>query len=77
MQTVLLISKNLRYCGVPKKGIIYVNSGFKTISNIKVSDIQGKSIAEKESVKATTSSIQNSRDYNQIVIVKVNTDDNQ
>ena len=58
-------------------GVIYVNSGAKMMSNIKVFDIQGRLIAEQKSVKANTTSIQNLKASNQVLIVKVTTDDNQ
>ena len=58
-------------------GVIYVNSGAKTINNIKVFDILGRVVAERNNVKANTTSIQNLRASNQVLIVKVTTDDNQ
>ena len=58
-------------------GVIYVNSGAKMMSNIKVFDIQGRLITEQKSVKANTTSIQNLKASNQVLIVKVTTDDNQ
>ncbi len=58
-------------------GVIYVTSGSKTMNNIKVFDIQGRLIAEQKSVKANTTSIQNLKASNQVLIVKVTTDDNQ
>jgi hypothetical protein len=58
-------------------GVIYVNSGAKTMNNIKVFDIQGRVVAEQRSVKANTTSIQNLKASNQVLIVKVTTDDNQ
>lgn len=58
-------------------GVIYVNSGAKTMNNIKVFDIQGRLIAEQKSVKANTTSIQNLKASNQVLIVKVTTDDNK
>jgi hypothetical protein len=58
-------------------GVIYVNSGAKTINNIKVFDILGRVVAERNNVKANTASIQNLRASNQVLIVKVTTDDNQ
>jgi len=58
-------------------GAIYVNSGAKMMNNIKVFDIQGRLIAEQKSVKGNTSSIQNLSARNQVLIVKVTTDDNQ
>jgi hypothetical protein len=58
-------------------GVIYVNSGAKMMNNIKVFDIQGRVVAEQKSVKTNTTSIQNLRASNQVLIVKVTTDDNQ
>lgn len=57
-------------------GVIFVNSGIKMISNVKVFDIQGRVVSELNNVKANTTSIQNLRVSNQILIVKVTTDDN-
>ncbi len=57
-------------------GVIYVNSGAKTISNVKVFDIQGRLIAERNNVKANTTSFLNLKSSNQVLIVKVTTDDN-
>jgi hypothetical protein len=58
-------------------GVIYVNSGAKMMNNIKVFDIQGRLVAERNNVKANTTSIQNLKASNQVLIVKVTTDDNQ
>jgi hypothetical protein len=58
-------------------GVIYVHSGAKTMNNIKVFDIQGRVVAEQKSIKANTTSIQNLKASNQVLIVKVTTDDNQ
>jgi hypothetical protein len=58
-------------------GVIYVNSGAKMMNNIKVFDIQGRVVAERNNVKANTTSIQNLKASNQVLIVKVTTDDNQ
>jgi hypothetical protein len=58
-------------------GVIYVNSGAKMMNNVKVFDIQGRVVAERNNVKANTTSIQNLKASNQVLIVKVTTDDNQ
>jgi hypothetical protein len=58
-------------------GVIYVNSGAKMMNNIKVFDIQGRVVAEQKNLKANTTSIQNLRASNQVLIVKITTDDNQ
>lgn len=57
-------------------GILYVNSGTKAISNVKVFDVQGRLIAEQKNVKATTAVIQNLKAKNQVLIVKVTGEDN-
>ncbi|QBN20017.1 T9SS sorting signal type C domain-containing protein [Flavobacterium nackdongense] len=57
-------------------GGIYVNSGAKTMNNIKVFDIQGRLVAERNNMKSNTCSIQNLKASNQILIVKVTTEDN-
>ena len=59
------------------KGVIYVNSGAKMMNNITVFDIQGRLVAERNNVKANTTSIQNLKASNQVLIVKVTTEDNQ
>ncbi len=56
---------------------LYVNSGAVAIANIKVFDIQGRLIAERKNVKSNTTSIYNLKASNQVLIVKVTTDDNQ
>ena len=58
-------------------GLIYVNSKAKMMNNIKVFDIQGRLLAERKNVKSNVTSIQNLSASNQILIVKVTTDDNQ
>jgi hypothetical protein len=58
-------------------GVIYVNSGAKMMNNIKVFDIQGRLIAERNNVKANTTSIQNLKASNQLLIVQVTNEDNQ
>ena len=58
-------------------GVLYVNSGAKIMNNIKVFDIQGRLVAERNNVKANATSIQNLIASNQVLIVKVTTDDNQ
>lgn len=58
-------------------GLIYVNSKVKMMNNIKVFDIQGRLLAERKNVKSNATSIQNLSASNQILIVKVTTDDNQ
>ncbi len=52
-------------------GTLTVSSGNNTISNVKVFDIQGRVIAEQNNVNATTTTINNLRASNQVVLVKV------
>ena len=47
------------------------------MNNIKVFDIQGRLIAERNNVKANTTSIQNLKARNQVLIVQVTNEDNQ
>ena len=58
-------------------GVVYVNSREKNISNIKVYDVQGRLIAEQKNVKSSTASIHNLKAMNQVLIVKVTSDDNK
>lgn len=56
---------------------IYVNSGANAISNIKVFDIQGRLIAEQNKVNATSATIKNIKVNQQVLIVKVTSQDNK
>lgn len=58
------------------KGTLYVNAGAKAINSIKVYDVQGRLIAEQNNVKANTASISNLKANNQVLIVRVNCEDN-
>jgi hypothetical protein len=58
-------------------GTLYVKSGANAISNIKVFDIQGRLIAEQKSVNANVASIKNLKAANQVLVVKVTSDDNK
>ena len=46
-------------------------------NEIKIFDIQGRLVAELDNVKPNTISIQNLKASNQVLIVKVSTDNNQ
>ncbi len=59
-----------------KNGTLYVNSGARAISNIKVFDVQGRLIAEQKNVKSNTASFSNLK-ANQALIVQVSGDDNK
>jgi trimeric autotransporter adhesin len=58
------------------KGTLYVNAGAKAINNIKVYDVQGRLIAEQMNVKANTSTFNNLKASNQVLIVRVTGEDN-
>jgi len=58
------------------KGTLMVNSGAVTMSNIRVFDIQGRLIVEQKNVKATTATINNLKIANQVLILKVTSQDN-
>lgn len=57
-------------------GTLYVNSGNVAISNIKVFDIQGRLLAEQKNVKATTTTMNNLKGVNQVLVVKITGEDN-
>jgi hypothetical protein len=57
-------------------GALHVNSGFVTMSNIKVFDIQGRLIAEQKNLKSTTAVFNNLRAKNQVLIVKITGENN-
>jgi hypothetical protein len=59
------------------KGTLYVNSGATTINNIKVFDIQGRLIAEQKNVKSNTSTIKDLKATQQVLIVKITSQDNK
>jgi hypothetical protein len=59
------------------KGTLYVNSGSITINNIKVFDIQGRLIAEQKNLKANTATIKDFKATQQVLIVKITSQDNK
>jgi hypothetical protein len=59
------------------KGTLYVNSGAMAINNIKVFDIQGRLIAEQKNVKANSATIKDLKSTQQVLIVKVTSQDNK
>jgi trimeric autotransporter adhesin len=59
------------------KGTLYVNSGSTSSNNIKVFDIQGRLIAEQKNVKANTATIKDLKAPQQVLIVKVTSQDNK
>ena len=60
-----------------KNGSLYVNSGEMAISTIQVYDVQGRLIAERKNVKATTATLDNLKANNQVLLVKVVGENNQ
>jgi len=60
-----------------KNGSLYVNSGELAIDAIQVYDIQGRLIAERKNVKATTATLENLKANNQVLLVKVSGENNQ
>ncbi|WP_310560501.1 T9SS sorting signal type C domain-containing protein, partial [Flavobacterium sp.] len=56
-------------------GMLNVNSKTMAISDIKVYDIQGRLIAERNNVKSNTASINNLKTVNEVIIVKVTLED--
>ncbi|MBA4320125.1 MAG: hypothetical protein C0412_17130 [Flavobacterium sp.] len=59
------------------KGTLYVNSGAMVINNIKVFDIQGRLIVEQKNVKSNTSTIKDLKATQQVLIVKITSQDNK
>ena len=60
-----------------KNGSLYVNSGELAIDAIQVYDIQGRLIAERKNVKANTATLDNLKANNQVLLVKVSSENNQ
>jgi hypothetical protein len=58
-------------------GTLFLNSVTNTINNIQVFDIQGRLIAEQKDVNANTASIKNLKAANQVLVVKVTSEDNK
>ena len=59
------------------KGTLYVNAGDATIANIKVYDVQGRLLSELKNVKATSATIANLKATNQVLIVKITSQENK
>lgn len=57
-------------------GVLYVNSVGSAIGTIKIFDIQGRLIAEQKNVNSNTATIKNLKATNQILIVKISSEDN-
>jgi hypothetical protein len=57
-------------------GSVYVNSSLVAINTIEVYDIQGKLLASQRNVKANTASINNLKAINQVLIVKISSENN-
>jgi predicted outer membrane repeat protein len=57
-------------------GTIYVNSGKIGIKSIQVYDVQGRLLAERKNVKATTATLDNLKADNQVVFIKISGEDN-
>ncbi|QBZ98791.1 hemoblobin-interacting domain-containing protein [Flavobacterium sangjuense] len=58
-------------------GVININSTNELIANVKVYDLQGRLITELKNVNSTTTSVKNLRATQQVLIVKVTTQDNK
>ncbi|WNM18425.1 hemoblobin-interacting domain-containing protein [Flavobacterium capsici] len=58
-------------------GIVNINSGNLTMNNVKVYDLQGRLIVEQKDVNASTTSIKNLKANQQVLIVKITTQDNK
>lgn len=54
-----------------KNGTLYVDSGKIAINSIQVYDVQGKLIAERRNVKASTTTLDNLKANNQVLLVKI------
>jgi hypothetical protein len=57
-------------------GVLTINSAGSAINNVKVFDIQGRLLAEQKNVNSNTAVIQNLKATNQILIVKISSEDN-
>jgi hypothetical protein len=60
-----------------KNGTLYVNSGKIAINNIQVYDVQGRLIAERKNVKANTTTLENLKANNQVLLVKISGANNE
>ena len=54
-----------------KNGTLYVNAGEIAINNIQVYDVQGRLLAERRNVKASTATLENLKANNQVLLVKI------
>jgi hypothetical protein len=58
-----------------KKGIIHINSGAITMKNVQLFDLNGRLIFKKENVNNSQTTIDGSSFANQVLIVKITSDD--
>ncbi len=58
-----------------KKGIIHINSGAITMKNVQLFDMTGRLIFKKENVNNSETTIDGSSFANQVLIVKITSDD--
>lgn len=59
------------------KETLYVDAGDATIANIEVYNVQGKLVTELKNVKATSAVIANLKASNQVLVVKITTQENK
>lgn len=57
-------------------GVLYVNSVGSAIGAVKVFDLQGRLIAEQKNVNSNSAAIKNLKATNQVLIVKISSEDN-
>ena len=60
-----------------KKGIIHINSGAVTMKNVQLFDLNGRLIFKKENVNNSQTTIDGSSFANQVLIVKIISDDSK
>ena len=60
-----------------KNGSLYISSVEMDINTIQVFDVQGRLIAERKNVKATSAIVDNLKANNQVLLVKVSGENNQ
>ena len=60
-----------------KNGTLYVNAGEIAINNIQVYDVQGRLLAERRNVKASTATLENLKANNQVLLVKISGANNE
>jgi hypothetical protein len=58
-------------------GYIHIKSNGKSMHNVKLFDVRGRLIAEKSKVNSNEISIESSRFANEVLIVKITSDDNK